>query len=354
MLSGERRSATFETRGEALEWVATLKARRRSGGLPSRQAERETVATYLVRWLDGRRVAVDPGTWRVLEGNVALHLLPHLGAVRLAALTADDVRGALGALLRPPAGTGTLAPATVRKVRGVLRQAVQQAVDDGLLARNVVAAARPPRVPQRTVKRVLPPAHVVRFWEAARGHPLEALWRLASLVPSRSGELRGLEWDGLTERPDGTATLSVGRSKTTAGLRAVELDAGLVALLREHRRRQLEHRLAAGERWAGLGLIFCTSHGAALSRGNVLRAFRRLLRRAGLPVTPRLHDLRHTAVSALLKDGVPLAEVAQVAGHANPGVTARLYADVIGRQGAPTSERLARFYEEQGQPDGAE
>ena len=135
------------------------------------------------------------------------------------------------------------------------------------------------------------------------------------------------------------------------GVRAVELDAGLVVLLREHRRRQLGHRLAAGERWADLGLIFCTAHGSPLARGSVLRAFRRLLRRAGVPDKARLHDLRHTAVSALLSDGVPLAEVAQVAGHANPGITARLYADVLGRQAAPTSERLARFYTEQGVSD---
>ena len=150
----------------------------------------------------------------------------------------------------------------MQKVRAALRQAVQQAVDDGLLARNVVAAARPPRVPQRTVRRVLPPAHVVRFWEAARGHPLEALWRLASLVPSRSGELRALEWDDLTERADGTARLAIRRSKTAPGVRAVELDAGLVALLRDHRRRQREHQLAAGRALGGAwALVFCTATG---------------------------------------------------------------------------------------------
>jgi integrase len=232
-------------------------------------------------------------------------------------------------------------------VRSTLRQAVQQAVADGVLNRNVVDAAPAPRLEPESgpgPQRVLPPEAVVRFWGAAAGHPLEALWRLASLVPSRSGELRGPRWADLTERRDGTGQLRIPRSKTGTGVRLVELDAVLLGHLREHRRRQGEARAAAGPRGADRDLIFCTDHGAPLLRGNVLRAFRRLLRRAGVRDAYRLHDLRHTAVSALLADGVPLAEVAQLAGHANPGVTARLYAHAVPRQTAPATGRLARFY----------
>jgi integrase len=343
---GARRSKTFATRREALGWLADLRARDRRGELAPPAAERETVGAYLARWLAGKRGTVAPQTWAVLEGNVALHLLPRLGRVRLAALTAEDVRALQGALLRAPGGTG-------RKVRGTLRQAVRQAVDDGLLARNVVDAARPPR-PGRPVARTLRPREVVALWRAAAGHPLEALFRLASLVPTRSGELLRLRWDDLSApRPDGTWTgrLTVRESKTGAGERTVDLDAGLLAVLRAHRKRQDADREAAGRRWAANGLVFCTALGAPLSRGNVLRSFRRLLRRAGVSDAYRLHDLRHTAVSALLADGVPLAEVAQLAGHANPGITARMYSHVLQRTRQPATGRLERFYEASGGPE---
>jgi integrase len=358
MLAGQRRSRTFATRTEALDWLADVRTKHRRGTLPTVAAERETVASYLARWLQGRRGRVAAHTWQVLELNIALHLLPRLGAIRLAHLTADDVRTLQGALLRPPAGTGTLAPATVQKVRSVLRQALTQAVGDGLLDRNVVDTAPAPRLTLEDgapgPQRVLPPEAIVRFWAVAGGHPLEALWRLACLVPSRSGELRALRWADLQTRQDGTGQLAIRRSKTAAGVRLVALDADVMALLRAHRARQDVARLAAGPRWASTGLLFCTAYGAPLLGGNVLRAFRRLLRRAGLPDGSRLHDLRHTAVSALLADGVPLAEVAQLAGHANPGVTARLYAHAIRRTSAPATGRLARFYRSSGAEGAAE
>jgi integrase len=76
----------------------------------------------------------------------------------------------------------------------------------------------------------------------------------------------------------------------------------------------------------------------------VLRAFRRLLARAGLPTHYRVHDLRHTAVSSLLVAGIPLAEVAQLAGHAGPQITAALYAHAVRRSRSPATAQLAAFY----------
>jgi hypothetical protein len=114
MLAGQRRSETADTRSQALAWLAEVTGRHRRNALPSAAAERESVGAYLARWLEGRRGRVSAHTWQVLELNVALHLAPRIGAVRLTRLSADDVRALLGALLRPPAGTGTLAPATVQ------------------------------------------------------------------------------------------------------------------------------------------------------------------------------------------------------------------------------------------------
>jgi integrase len=187
---------------------------------------------------------------------------------------------------------------------------------------------------------------------------LHALWRLAALVPSRGGELRALTWDDLDERRallvirrsvqragDGGRTLVTKDPKTRAGTRAVRLDGALLDVLRQHRARQAEERRRAGPRWcAGHGLIFCTRWGTPLLAGNVLRAFRGLLARAGLPTHHRMHDLRHTAVSSLLVAGVPLAEVAQLAGHANPQTTASLYAHAVNRGGRAATAQLAAFY----------
>ena len=145
---------------------------------------------------------------------------------------------------------------------------------------------------------------------------------------------------------DGGRTLVTKDPKTRAGTRAIRLDDDLLDRLRRHRERQAEERLRAGSRWcAGHDLIFCTRWGTPLLAGNVLRAFRGLLGRAGLPTHHRVHDLRHTAVSSLLVAGVPLAEMAQLAGHANPQTTASLYVHAVNHSGRAATGQLAAFYE---------
>jgi integrase len=53
-----------------------------------------------------------------------------------------------------------------------------------------------------------------------------------------------------------------------------------------------------------------------------------LLKRHGLPPI-RIHDLRHTAASLLLAQGVPAPEVSRILGHASVDITYRLYAHAV-------------------------
>jgi integrase len=52
--------------------------------------------------------------------------------------------------------------------------------------------------------------------------------------------------------------------------------------------------------------------------------FRQRCARSGLP-SIRLHDVRHSYVTALLGKGIPLKVVSQRVGHASPLVTLTIY-----------------------------
>ncbi len=203
---------------------------------------------------------------------------------------------------------------------------------------------------------------------AAQDHDA-ALWLLASYVPTRSGELRGLKWADLDlanrvlhlrrslQRSDDAGRVLRERAggKTAANQRVLELSDELLAALRQHRRRQDEVRRAAGRAWVPHDLIFCTRHGTPLLTGALLRRFRALLRAAGLPSHHRVHDLRHTAVQSLLLGGVPLPEVSGAAGHASPAVTSALYAHAVRRVPARLLGALGEFYRDghaEPEPDG--
>jgi integrase len=56
------------------------------------------------------------------------------------------------------------------------------------------------------------------------------------------------------------------------------------------------------------------------------RAFKRLLEQADLPSTVKIHDMRHTHLSALLNAGVPVTTVAERGGYRNANVLLSVYA----------------------------
>jgi integrase len=118
-----------------------------------------------------------------------------------------------------------------------------------------------------------------------------------------------------------------GDTKTARSRRTLELPRLAVDALAALKVRQARDRLKAGELWQDTGLVFTTRIGTKLLAGNVRRAFRAVLRAVpGIDPedwTPR--ELRHTFVSLLSEHGMPIEEIARLAGHASTKVTESVY-----------------------------
>nr|WP_221377454.1 tyrosine-type recombinase/integrase [Actinoplanes polyasparticus] len=73
------------------------------------------------------------------------------------------------------------------------------------------------------------------------------------------------------------------------------------------------------------GPVFRTSTGGRLDRHAVFRLLRRLAAEAGIPEADRLspHSLRHAFATAARAEGVPLEDVQDAMGHADPRTTRR-------------------------------
>ena len=124
-------------------------------------------------------------------------------------------------------------------------------------------------------------------------------------------------------------------TKTKQSKRVIALASRVATALHAHRKAQLEARMKAGEKWTDQGLVFTTRTGGPLDGQNVTRDFKRMLKRAGLPIR-RFHDLRHTAASFLLYKNVHPRVVADLLGHSEIRVTMDLYSHV-----APALQREA-------------
>ena len=323
----DRRKRTAATKKEALALLAEMRSQV-AAGLPVPDGAR-TVGAWLGYWLtEIRPHDVSEATVERDEGLVRVHLLPALGTRRLKDLTPEHVE----TLLKAKTEEG-YARATVDRVRLVLRQALAEAERRGLVLRNVAAIVRTPKGHKRE-GRTLTPEQAGALLDAAEGDRLEALWKFSLLLGMRPGEVCGLRWDCIDldaarlhvrqARRGRTATMHIGAPKNASSLRTLDLPGPVVDALREHRRRQAAERLAAGEGWADLDLVFPTSTGRMMDARNVRRELDRLTRWAGLGHwTP--YELRHSAVSLLCAAGVPIEEVADLAGHSDTRTTMTVY-----------------------------
>ncbi|HEX5570875.1 MAG TPA: site-specific integrase, partial [Ktedonobacterales bacterium] len=199
---------------------------------------------------------------------------------------------------------------------------------------------RPPRKATREM-RTLSPEEVRRFLGVVRGDRFEALYVLALSTGMREGELLGLRWQDLDlDRAVLRVRLNVAETatryvlaevKTAYSRRSIGLIPAAVEALRQHQERQQAQRQRLGDAYdASLDLVFPNRTGGVMIPDNLAkRSFKQHLEAAGLPRSIRLHDFRHTAATLLLGAGVNVKVVSEMLGHADVGITLRVYAHVL-------------------------
>jgi integrase len=267
------------------------------------------------------------------ERAIRRHILPTLGAQPLARLGPEHLHRLYAQLLEQGLSAGG-----VRLVHAVLSRSLRDAYRFGLVARQATTLVTPPRMPNH-VMRVMTAPEARRFLETAKETRYHALFVLALSTGMRRGELLALRWQDVdmdrgvvriqqaVVRAHGTLTVS--EPKTARGRRQIALAPQAIQALRQHRSQQAAERLRLGPVWRDHGLLFCSTVGTFLDPAHLTtRVFQPLLRRAALPHM-RFHDLRHTAATLLLAEGVHAKVVSEMLGHATIGLTLDLYSHVL-------------------------
>jgi integrase len=339
------------------------------------------VSLWLTGWLTAK-LDIKASTLRGYRLHVEKHLVPRLGHLRLGELRVTHVAEALAEI------PGT--DATRQRVRATLRSALSDAVREGLVQVNVASlvklpAGKRPKALVWTAERVSrwreaverlersgatgvelaaletaaqtpsavmvwTPQQLGAFLDAAEDDRLYALFHLIAHRGLRRGEACGSRWTDI-DLDAGTATIAkqlivLGWTpteddpKSDAGGRTIALDAGTVAVLRTHRRRQLADRLEWASAWVDSGRVFVREDGSELHPASVTDRFHAIADAAGLPPI-RLHDLRHGAASLMLAAGVPMKIVSETLGHSSLGITSDTYTSVFPEVAAAAAEAAA-------------
>ena len=284
-----------------------------------------TVAEYLTYWL--RHIVYEerrPKTYQGYEGVVRLHLIPGLGKKRLSKLSAQDVRTFVTrirnecqcckhgwdaerdeprccALKGGQCCGSKLSSRMVQSIHAVLRNALQSAVREELLPRNVAQLVKV-SAPKYKVNRGLTVAQARRVLKVAADERLHALYVLALCLGLRRGELLGLRWVDIDlnvgklevvqslQRVRGQ--LRFVRPKTEDSERTVPLPEICAEAVKDHFERQEAEKEIAGDDWQDHGLVFPSRLGTPMEPDNLRRSWGRICSAAGFEGV-RFHDIRH-------------------------------------------------------------
>jgi len=314
-----------------------------------------TMGEWLHLWLDtvvrnGKR----PRTYTTYRNVIDNHLVPKLGHIRVQQLQAQHIQSYY-------AGS-ELASSTLGQHHAVISAALKAATMQGVVPRNVATLViGKPRLmgSQRDIRdKCWTAAEAQRFLAVTHeaGEQMQCFYHLALDTGARKAELCGLLWSEvdldrgqvrITQQLISPVSLPV-FGPTKGGIpRSITLMSQTIELLRRHKARQAETKLASGRSYSDFGLVFARDAWSAdklgwpLSPSSIGRkGFKALIEKAGVRQIV-IHGLRHTSGSLLLMAGVSPYIVQARLGHASLSMTMSVYAHVLPASQQDAATRLS-------------
>lgn len=333
-LEGHRLSFTGETRKEAQDWLHKTR-HQISRGL-TLEGAKITFAEFLEEWLATKIHHVTAQTHSYYSQIIRDYIRPTLGRIRLIELNSRHIQRFYNQKVSEGIGLRT-----VQKAHTIIHASLNSARKFSLIPFNPDDATHPPKPKPRAMK-FFNQEQVRLFLETAKDNDDRhyALYYLALVTGMRQGELLALKWENidlskgilnvkfnLKRLPHGGG-LVLDKPKTKTSVRSIKLGQDTIDVLEAQKKLIAKERETKHEIWQEEGFVFPSTVGTAIDPSNMLRYFRASLQAANLPKI-RFHDLRHTAASLMLNNGVDVLVASQRLGHAQPSITLDVYGHLM-------------------------
>jgi len=242
-------------------------------------------------------------------------LKPVVGSLNLYDLTAWDIQQALkGQFL-------DVSDRTRRNFYATLKNALRRGFAWGLIPIDVTAGILTPKAEQKE-KPTLELKDLELLLEVAKGYKHHLIIRLLTVTGARLGEILGLRWCDIdfntgkiryVKSVDSHERVIKDCLKTKSSKRATILDKDTLEYLKEKQKNDKVVAINKNER-----LIFLADDGGPMRHKAVQTTLRRILKKTKLEKDGMsIHCLRHSVITNLYDQGVPLADIMALSGHAN-------------------------------------
>ena len=318
-----------------------------------------TFGTWLDHWYQREcKPQIRPKTQADYENRIYQHIIPELGSIPLAKLTAADLQQFYnrlkegGRLLRVEQYGPGLSDRMVKSCHVTCRVALDQAAAQGLILKNPALSCKAP-VTRPKVMQVLTGEEIQRLLIQAKEDGCFELLLLELSTGLRRGEILALQWDDLDFR---TGVLRVERQvqrirgklvvsqpKTRASSRSILLPTPVLKILEQYRQ-------SVTSRW-----MFPSPRKGDSPRdpAAVRKKLSAVLKRARCPAA-RFHDLRHTFATSTLEHGMDVKTLSTVIGHVSSATTLNVYAHVTDEMRQKAADKIDRAITGREPPQGKE
>lgn len=338
-----------KTQKEVLAKLEEARNKQKNGGVID--PIKITLGEFLDLWLtEFKKPILRPSTYESYEYIIRLHIKPSLGNILLRDLKPEQIQsyynqkaktGRVDKSTRPD-----LSPRTIRYIHTILKQALEQAVKNEYVDKNVACLTSVPPKKKKEV-RVLTLEEQKAFLNALDGIRLSAAFKLALASGVRLGELLALKWEHVDlqegsikitqslrriktfdENAPTKTSIIFQDPKTESGKRHIPIPSSVISDLKIHKRKQNEEKLLLGEAYLDNDLVFCTELGKALEPRNFTRLFYSITKKANLKGV-NFHALRHTYATRLLEANEHPKVVQELLGHSSITMTLDIYSHVM-------------------------
>ena len=332
-----RKNVLGKTQAEAREKLK--QALEEAGAVDITKADGYTVGAWALHWY---KLYVQPNvresTQRFYEGYIHQRVIPALGDIPLKKLKTGQIQQLYndirehGRIRKEQKEKNPGMSATyVRGLHTMLHGCLDRAVKERLISRNPCDDCIIPKA-QKAEMKILPQESIGDYLREAERRGVLPMFFLELCTGLRKGELVALRWEDLdpekrTLRVDKQGVsvpgggVKVTRPKTETSIRTLSVSQEVVRLLEQEHEKHPENPYMFPSPVTG-GMYY---------PDTINSLHEKILKGAGLPHV-RLHDMRHTAATLMLQNGVDVRTLSAMLGHYDAGFTLRTYTHTTTKQ----------------------